>query len=49
MSRNYLDFTVNKKNPFMRDVFIDEIYNYAKKISSLHGSQKKWDFQQTKF
>jgi transketolase len=36
MSRIYLDFSVNKKNPFMRDVFIDEIYNYAKKNKDIY-------------
>ena len=36
MSRNYLDFTENKKNPFMRDVFIDEVYKYAKKNKNIY-------------
>jgi len=36
MSRNYLDFTENKKNPFMRDVFIDEVYRYAKKNKNIY-------------
>ena len=36
MSRNYLDFTENKNNPFMRDVFIDEVYKYAKKNKDIY-------------
>jgi len=36
MSRNYLDFIENKKNPFMRDVFIDEVYKYAKKNKNIY-------------
>ena len=34
--RNYLDLTRSKKNPFMRDVFIDEIYNAALKDKSIY-------------
>ncbi len=36
MSRNYLDFSENKNNPFMRDVFIDEVYKYAKKNKDIY-------------
>ena len=35
MSRNYLEFTENKNNPFMRDVFIDEVYKYAEKVITI--------------
>ena len=34
--RNYLDFTVSKKTPFMRDVFIDEVYGAAKKNKDIY-------------
>ena len=36
MSKNYLDFSEGKKIPFMRDVFIDEIYKYAKKNKDIY-------------
>ena len=29
--RNYLDFTLSKTVPYMRDIFIDEVYYAAKK------------------
>ena len=31
MNRNYLDFSENKNNPYMRDVFIDEVFKHALK------------------
>jgi transketolase len=36
MSKNYLDFSAGKTTPFMRDVFIDEIYKFAKKNKDLY-------------
>lgn len=34
--RNYLDFTASKDTPFMRDVFIDEVYGAAKKNRDIY-------------
>ena len=34
--RNYLDFTASKETPFMRDVFIDEVYGAAKKNKDIY-------------
>ena len=34
--RNYLDLTRSKKYPFMRDVFIDEIYKAALKDKNIY-------------
>jgi len=36
MSKNYLDFSISKNNPYMRDVFIDQVYEYAKKNKNIY-------------
>ena len=34
--RNYLDFSISKNTPYMRDVFIDEVYFAAKKNKDIY-------------
>ena len=36
MSRNYLDFSESKNIPYMRDIFIDEIYKFALKNKDIY-------------
>ena len=36
MNRNYLDFSENKNNPYMRDVFIDEVFKHALKNKNIY-------------
>ena len=36
MSRNYLDFSESKKTPFMRDVFVNEIYKFALRNKNIY-------------
>ena len=40
--RNYLDFTLSKTVPYMRDIFIDEVYYAAKKIEIFFLQHQIW-------
>ena len=41
--RNYLDFSISKKIPYMRDVFIDEVFFAAKKIKIYISQPQIWE------